>query len=400
MAGTEKSSNRFEAYLQEIEARELVSRRRRSLKYVFLFALLATGIIIIQQSGGPWGGQNDLPEYAINELSSKQLHKLFRVDNSEIVVSHPTFGADTINSVEEYNHLVSLVEFVNDDRGLIDGESIGYSKRGKGAGLLPFFVDIEGERVVGSRLFFKIENYDARILYTLNFGNGVVKQVQQATAYTYPLAGHFEMELIATNQQGDSSIYVKKYEILPSRVANVGQNSGSQPGASAIPAVNRGISSDLIVEPGQKGGWQIDSQTFDKRNDSTDDEDKILSDSFNSAESSLIIDNGAQEFDKTAMAEKMPQFPGGKTALDRYLRKRVRVPSSVQKTNIQGNVVVEFKVRPDGSLSDFKIVESLGEYCDDEAIRVLKSMPRWIPGEFKGRKIPVYQTLPVAFNII
>ena len=97
------------------------------------------------------------------------------------------------------------------------------------------------------------------------------------------------------------------------------------------------------------------------------------------------------------MVEKMPSFPGGSEALKEYLKKNTRYPNP--DACIQGRVVVVFVVDEKGNLSDVKVARSVEPYLDAEAVRVVKSMPRWNPGIEKGKAVKVRYTLPVTFRL-
>lgn len=97
--------------------------------------------------------------------------------------------------------------------------------------------------------------------------------------------------------------------------------------------------------------------------------------------------------------EQDPQFPGGMTALMKYLQKNVNYPAAAQRANISGKVIVQFVVEKDGSVGQVKIIKSVGFGCDEEATRVVKSMPKWSPGKQNGRPVRVYYTLPVSYTL-
>lgn len=97
------------------------------------------------------------------------------------------------------------------------------------------------------------------------------------------------------------------------------------------------------------------------------------------------------------VADRMPQFPGGAGALYRFVRASLRYPPKAITHNIEGQVHVRFIVAPDGRLSNFNVVKKLGHDCDEEAIRVVKQMPRWVPGEIQGQRVAVWRTVQVTF---
>ncbi|MDR0232842.1 MAG: TonB family protein [Dysgonamonadaceae bacterium] len=97
--------------------------------------------------------------------------------------------------------------------------------------------------------------------------------------------------------------------------------------------------------------------------------------------------------------EQMPSFPGGDKAMMEFLGKNIKYPVIAQEQGIQGMVVLRFVVGKNGEVSDVTVLRSLDPSCDKEAIRVVKSMPRWIPGKQNGNPVLVYYTLPVRFTL-
>lgn len=97
--------------------------------------------------------------------------------------------------------------------------------------------------------------------------------------------------------------------------------------------------------------------------------------------------------------EQMPQFPGGERELMSYLSKNIKYPTIAAENGIQGRVTLRFVVSKTGDITDVNVIKGLDPSCDREAIRVVKSMPKWIPGKQNGRNVPVYYTLPVSFRL-
>lgn len=96
--------------------------------------------------------------------------------------------------------------------------------------------------------------------------------------------------------------------------------------------------------------------------------------------------------------ETFPQFPGGHIALVEYLSKNIKFPKEKEKENVRARVVASFTVDKDGSITDAKIVRSQGEAFDNEALRVINGMPKWIPGMQNGKAVSVKYTLPITFS--
>jgi len=99
------------------------------------------------------------------------------------------------------------------------------------------------------------------------------------------------------------------------------------------------------------------------------------------------------------VVEKMPEFEGGVANMLEYLRKNIKYPAEAIKNGTQGRVVVQFVVNKDGSITDANVVKSVSPELDAEALRVVQSMPKWIPGEQRGEKVRVQFTLPVQFKL-
>ena len=100
------------------------------------------------------------------------------------------------------------------------------------------------------------------------------------------------------------------------------------------------------------------------------------------------------------VVETMPEFPGGQQALFKYLSENVKYPVIAQENGIQGRVICQFVVNKDGSIVDVEVVRSGGDASlDKEAVRVIKSMPKWKPGKQRGKAVRVKYTVPVNFRL-
>ena len=99
------------------------------------------------------------------------------------------------------------------------------------------------------------------------------------------------------------------------------------------------------------------------------------------------------------VVEQMPSFPGGPSALFEYLAKSIKYPVAAKENGVQGRVIVTYVVECDGSITDVRVVKSVDPSLDKEAIRVVKSMPKWVPGMQKGTPVRVKYTVPVTFRL-
>ena len=99
------------------------------------------------------------------------------------------------------------------------------------------------------------------------------------------------------------------------------------------------------------------------------------------------------------VVEQMPSFPGGQNALFEYLTANVRYPDDCEETCVQGRVIVSFVVERDGSVAEAKVVKSVYPSLDEEALRVVSGMPKWIPGKLNGESVRTKYTIPITFRI-
>ena len=102
------------------------------------------------------------------------------------------------------------------------------------------------------------------------------------------------------------------------------------------------------------------------------------------------------EEDIFQVVEDMPTFPGD---INKWLGKNVKYPVIAQENNIQGRVTVQFVIERDGSITDVKVLRGVDPSLDKEAVRVVKSMPKWKPGKQRGKPVRVSYTVPINFRL-
>ena len=96
------------------------------------------------------------------------------------------------------------------------------------------------------------------------------------------------------------------------------------------------------------------------------------------------------------VVEQQPEPP---YVMADYLSKHLNYPESAREGGVQGRVIVQFVVGPDGSISDVKVLRGIGSGCDEEAKRVISSMPKWKPGKQNGKAVSVYYSQPISFKL-
>ncbi len=112
-----------------------------------------------------------------------------------------------------------------------------------------------------------------------------------------------------------------------------------------------------------------------------------------------VVEEEVVEQEIFQIVEEMPAFPGGEAKLMEFVGKNIKYPQIARETGIQGRVFIGFVVEPDGSVSNVKLLRGIGGGCDEEAMRVVKSMPKWKPGKQRGKAVRVSYQIPVFFKL-
>lgn len=99
------------------------------------------------------------------------------------------------------------------------------------------------------------------------------------------------------------------------------------------------------------------------------------------------------------VVEESPQFPGGDEGRLRFLTENIKYPAEAREASIQGTVYITFVVEKDGTIKDVRVLRGIGGGCDEEAVRVISSMPRWLPGKQRGKPVRVQFNMPIKFSM-
>ena len=99
------------------------------------------------------------------------------------------------------------------------------------------------------------------------------------------------------------------------------------------------------------------------------------------------------------VVEEMPEFPGGAAKMMEFIQKNIKYPMMARESDIQGRVFVNFVVEPDGSITNVTVMRGIGGGCDEEALRVVQSMPAWNPGKQRGSAVRCSFTVPIIFKL-
>lgn len=116
-------------------------------------------------------------------------------------------------------------------------------------------------------------------------------------------------------------------------------------------------------------------------------------------EHKVIVEEKPVEEKPFVTVEQMPTFPGGEVEMQKFIRDHLRYPVVAQEAGIQGRVTLRFVVSKTGAIENVTVVRGIDPSCDKEAVRVVQSMPKWIPGKQNGLNVPVYFNLPIQFRL-
>lgn len=99
------------------------------------------------------------------------------------------------------------------------------------------------------------------------------------------------------------------------------------------------------------------------------------------------------------VVEEAPSFPGGDAARIKFLQENIKYPQIARESSIQGTVYVTFVVEKNGNVTDVRVLRGIGGGCDEEAVRVIKAMPKWNPGKQRGKPVRVQFNMPIKFTL-
>lgn len=114
------------------------------------------------------------------------------------------------------------------------------------------------------------------------------------------------------------------------------------------------------------------------------------------AQKTVVSQSNQNVYDEV---EQMPEFPGGMEAMINFIQTNIKYPKDAIKQEVSGRVMVMFVIENDGSLSNVRVARKVFPSLDAEAVRVIKTMPKWKPGKEKGKVVRVNYTMPVVFSI-
>jgi len=169
--------------------------------------------------------------------------------------------------------------------------------------------------------------------------------------------------------------------------------------SKAMLVINNKVEKVFLIAPGSQSGIKMTSYTVKGQNDASQKRQKA-SNPLAAADVILLNDTTPKKDGLVfTSVEQVPFFPGGVDAFMQFLAKNIRYPQEAREKNVQGKVIISFIVETDGTLTNFKVVRSVGSGTDEEAVRVLAMSPKWSPGLQNGHKVRVAYAVPINFTL-
>jgi len=432
MRGNLPEKRPYNDYIRTIEAQESIRKRRKRAVFsllilIALVSLCSLWLFIFYAKPG----SKDLEKVDLREMNEELIKSKLADHPQGFIIEDKVIGlSDTIFEVADFwemkvlhDELTKIREIPVDTLDVVvkdtsmednivansfqtntsetDSRELNTEPATQLDEEIPIYtVDIIGDRVVGNSLRFTIADYDPDFLYLIDYGNGEVVKAENTHTYQYKAPDTYHVKLTAINRQsGSKSAYVTQIEVAETPEALSDMNLEEKNRVPEIVSISPQKSSEKIQ---LTGNTLADSETdleITRSSDENEAEDQDLENvpmpgiSESAGTSSVPADvAGPMSF-----AETMPQFPGGLNALRVFFDSRIDYPQMAREHEVEGKVYLQFVVSATGKLSDFRVVKGIGYGCDEEALRIARLMPNWIPGFHERRHVSVVYTLPVDF---
>ena len=380
--------------MDEIQSRRDITQKTKILVIFFLVIVFGGGIALYKK-------KSDIS--SLNIVLQKDAEQTGK-NEFDSLTSEPTSSFSQSMPNEDHLENFDSDEELEDITQELAEEAVAekIQESDKRYALPNISFSVRGQRVEGEKLTFSINEYDPNITYTLQFGNGRQKQVGRRVVFAYEKAGTFRPTLIASNSSGDRKrmsrtvVISEKEPVKTEEIARqeFSSSTHSTPlDSSPSPAISGDIASlesNIPLGP-EKEVVDINQPAIENEEKTVEKNQPAINTTPSSVEEAPLAR-------PLKFAQVMPSFPGGTSAMYGFLNKKLNYPTLAYDNQIEGNVYVQFIVHPDGSLSQHRILKGIGYGCDEEVIRVVKQMPKWVPGKHNGKIVPVEYTLKVNFK--
>ncbi len=409
-------------YLDQLQEKEKKSKFRNLL--IFCFAsLVVLAITTFQLYRSDFFSPESYRTVYVDSLYSADINKLWAEGNTPILLMNVKGDVmDTINDLAELAQwtedvqdghvqdafiVESSEEEVNEPIEEYEKKSQPSTNKEKEVELPNLDLDIEGSRMAGNELVFAVRDFSSRFAYRLDLGNGrrmIVPSGGEGN-YTYPRPGKFLVKLKVSDKDGNSK-EIERFIVIKQKEKQedegfaeevvVKSNDDARNSEQRLPTLTQ-IDSGQTNELDAEEERALTEGLADM--DENEEELPFEEESFDASTSSNQEEVSRSVTSVQTVVDEPPSFPGGNSALRKFLDNNVKYPKLARKNGIQGGVYIQFIVQPDGNLTNIQLIRGIGEECDEEALRVVNSMPLWEPGQKEGRIVPVKYTLPIRFKL-
>ncbi len=208
-----------------------------------------------------------------------------------------------------------------------------------------------------------------------------------ASAFAYPILASYKSRTVVTHEKTDISVTIDN-SVKP----EIPKPPATEP---AIPDLRLKLRPPVVVDENIESGLITQEELGNQSN--TEVPATVTEEGpAGTTPAPKVIETPAEQ-PPLVFVPEMPVFTGGEAEMYKYLAFNLKYPQEARELGIQGRVYVEFVVEPDGSVSHVTVKRGIGSGCDEEAARVVASMPKWNPGKQNGQAVRVLLTLPVKF---
>lgn len=223
---------------------------------------------------------------------------------------------------------------------------------------------LAGSMIAGEDLQLTIGNFSPGFTYEVDYGDGNITSGKKTQTHSYQSPGTYQLTVTVSNQTGGGNSLSRSVTIAEPQISEEAVSVDTPP-SEPLPAK---VETVFVQETPPAPTPEPVATPVPAANAAPRD-----------------------------LAEVMPQFPGGSRSLKSYLESQTRYPEQARENELEGKVYVQFVVNADGSLSNVRLARGIGFGCDEEALRLVRSMPAWVPGSHQGQSVPVKYTLPITF---
>ncbi len=372
MDSSKASSDQLTEYIQAIEKQQR-SQIRSKIIYVGIIAgisIIGALAVLFLDFGSLTASESEYIYLDPGVYSMAEIDSFIQTTNKKVILSsYPGNIRDTIASSTD-------VVPTGNQEVIIYNSPIGKTSSFSGIkkaslNTLPqipsFGLEIEGFKTIDNELNFSLIGYQNIFSYHIDFGNGVKKMMGKNLTYAFPKEGDYTIQVRAT-----SPAYAPRTFSLPISINKDQSFETNQAILFEQPYTTVNLNSESIEHTTQGNPPEVETEG-------------------NNTQSS--------QNSKKSINYIPPSFPGGQSALASHIQNNLAYPPEAIQNKVKGEVVIRFLVEEDGAISNIGVHKGLGYGCDEEVLKIVQNMPKWIPGSLNGKNLAMTFSLPIRFEL-